>query len=284
MLNISLFEKNPLFQKHIYKKDELVFDEWEVNENLYLVKSGKLAVEKYTTDERNEVKELAALTSGNFFWEAALNSSDPKEARIRALEDTELIFINGKIDLLKYLESSPQEAFYLFSFIISESNKRVLAANRQIIANYEVDKTINEIEKIDSKSIFFLIDKIRSIVGCSYLLFLEKNPYVTETMILKYDTRLKWRAQDLAITFSWDFPPEDFRKNKVYVSRFNMVVPLMIGQEILWYLVYGHNLREFNDAEKKTIIGISISLTGIIHQKRIIDEERNKNYIKGGSI
>ena len=254
MLNISLFEKNTLFQKKTFKPDELIFDEWEVNENLYLIKSGKLSVEKYTTDERIEVKEVANLGAGNFFWEWAISSDTPKEVRIRAMEETELLYINGKSDFLKFLELHPQEAFYLFSFIISETNKRLITANRQIIANYEIDKTINELEILDMKSIFLLIDKIRAIVGCSYLLYLEKNPYVIETMILKYDTRLKWKAQSLAITFSGSFPPEDFRKNKVYVSRFNEVVPVSIGKEVLGYLVYGQNLRDFNEAEKKTIL------------------------------
>jgi hypothetical protein len=120
-----------------------------------------------------------------------MSSDTPKEVRIRALEDTELVFIHAKTNFLKFLEQTPQEAFYLFSFIIAETNRRLITANRQIIANYEIDKTINELETIDTKSIFSLIDKIRSIIGCSYLLYLEKNPYVHDTVVLKYDTRLK---------------------------------------------------------------------------------------------
>ena len=281
MLNISLFEKSPLFQKKTFTKDEVIFDEWEVNDNLYLVKSGKLAVEKYTTDERLEVKELATLWGGNFFWEASISSETPKEVRIKALEDSELVFINAKVDFIKFLETNPQEAFYLFSFIIAETNKRLLTANMQIIANYEIDKTINELETIDTKSIFLLIDKIRSIVWCSYLLYLEKNEFVQDTMVLKYDTRLKGKAQDLAISFSWNFPPEDFRKNKVYVSRFNLVIPVCVGKEILGYFVFGQNLRDFNESEKKTIVAVSASLTWVLHQKRLSDEEKNKNYMKG---
>lgn len=280
MLNIGIFEKNPLFKAKIFKKDELIFDEWEVNENFYLIKSGKLAVEKYTTDERTEVKELAVLSTGNFFGEASFSSDLPKEVRIRAIEDSELIFIDSKIDFPKFNLENPSDSLYLFSYIIAETNKRLLTANKQIIGNFEINKTISELETIDFKSICMIIDKIRSIVGCSYLLYLEKNPYIEATMILKYDTRIKGKAQDTAITFSGNFPPEDFRKNKVYVSRFNLITPLTIGSEVLGYLVFWHNIRDFNEAEKKMVNWIATSIIWIIHQKRMLEEEKNKSYLK----
>jgi hypothetical protein len=49
-------------------------------------------------------------------------------------------------------------------FIIAETNRRLLFANREITANYEIDKTINSLESIDMKSFFILLDKIRAIV------------------------------------------------------------------------------------------------------------------------
>lgn len=280
MLNLGIFEKNSLFKKQVYQKDELVFDEWEISENIYVIKSGRVAVEKYTTDERQEVKELAILWIWNFFWEAALSSDAPKEVRIRAIDSVELLCINAKTEFPQFLGQNPSEALYLFGFIVAETNKRLLAANKQIIGTYEINKTISEIETIDNKSVFMLIDKIRAIAGCSYLLFLEKNPYVENTMVLKYDTRMKWKAQDVPITFSGNFPPEDFRKNKVYVSRFNHVTPLSIGSDTLGYLVFWHNIRDFNEWERKMVAGIATSIIWIIHQKKILEEERNKKYIK----
>jgi hypothetical protein len=45
--------------------------------------------------------------------------------------------------------------------IVLETNKRLLEANKLIASNYEIEKHINKLKKIDSKSIFHLIEQVK---------------------------------------------------------------------------------------------------------------------------
>jgi len=67
--------------------DEIVFDEGEEGQALYIIFSGSVAV----LIERGESKEMIAeLSAGSFFGDLALLDNTPRSAQVRAKEDCEL--------------------------------------------------------------------------------------------------------------------------------------------------------------------------------------------------
>lgn len=280
MLNIEYLEKNKNFKKNFLEEWEILFDEWARDNNIYVILAWKVSVEKYTTIQKQETRQLASLKRGNFFGEWAINGDDVKEVRVIALEKTSLLVINAKEGLEKFIQEEPKEWFLLLKEIIDISNKRILSANKELTANYEIDKYINQIEKIDLKNIFLLIDKIKSVIWCSYIIYLENNEFVKNMLVLKYDTRFKGKLKDIAIDIGTSFTYQDLRRNKIYASKFNIITKLFLWNTELGYLVFWNNLYDFSYDEYKMIMWVSNRITGLLRQRKLLEEEKNKLYLK----
>ena len=165
MLDIEFYKSSWMFQIKEFKTWDIVFDEWSMDENLYIIVSWKVQVGKYTTTEKKDIKELAILKGSDFFWEASLSSNMPKEALVKIVDDSTLIYINWKNWLQNFIQKYSKEWLELLSYIIDITNKRLVIANKLITANYEIVKSIIEIDNINDKNIYKIIDKIRLITG-----------------------------------------------------------------------------------------------------------------------
>lgn len=277
MLNIEFYKTSLFFQYKEFKAWTLVFDEWEIDENLYIIISWKVWVEKYTTIEKKETKELAVLADWDFFWEASLGLIQPKEALVKAISDLKVLYIDWKNWIQWFIKKFPKEWLDLFNYIIETTNKRLLKANKQITANYEIVKSIIWIEKINDKNIFSIIEKIKLITWYDYILFFEINPVVSHYLSLKYDTRESWKLQDKVIE-RWDI--DNFEKlDNIILSDNNFVQKLSIWDIDLWFMIFGKD-TEFTYDDKKLIASISNNLTWLLKQKEIMKEELNRNYMK----
>jgi hypothetical protein len=109
----------------------------------------------------------------------------------------------------------PKESLLLLNEIISLTNKRLLLANREITVNSELQKTISLLEKIDMRHIFFLIDRLKLIFACDYILYIEKSQFISDAIVIRYDTRAQGKFQDIAIRFPDDFSQDVLEKNGI---------------------------------------------------------------------
>ena len=96
MLDLNFLKKSWYFKEVILEKWEVLFKEWEIDNNIYIIVLWELSVEKYTTKQKDETKILAYLKKDDIFWEAALNSNLPKQVNIVSQTKTHLISINAK--------------------------------------------------------------------------------------------------------------------------------------------------------------------------------------------
>jgi len=70
---------------------EILFEEWDEPQALYIIKSGRLLVQKNID---GKLKNIALLWDGDLVWEMAFFWSPPlRNATVRADTDTELIVI-----------------------------------------------------------------------------------------------------------------------------------------------------------------------------------------------
>jgi hypothetical protein len=93
------------------------------------------------------------------------------------------------MDLKKFLEDNPSIGFELMKHIIVETNNRLNEVNRLFAANYELEKTINNLKSIDLKGIFMILEKIKAILDVDYILYFEKHPVLENFLTLRYDSR-----------------------------------------------------------------------------------------------
>ena len=286
MLNIEFLQSSGFFETISLAKGDVIFDEWEIDNHLYVVISWKIDVLKYTSLERKSVKKMATLLKMDFFWEAWLSvQNEPKKVKIQASADSELLKIHAGEWVEDFIKENPEEWLNFLKHIIYVTNKRLNKNNRQIAADYELNKEINNIEKITLKSIFHIIDRIGVIIDCDYILFFEHNMVIDSYYTLKYDTR-SWASFDGISLEIDDVKNINIKKDipDMNLSLFNNIVRLNIWERDLWFLIIGRKNNIFSENEKNMLISMWNSLSGIIKQKEVLEEERNKSYIKENNI
>jgi hypothetical protein len=108
-----------------------------------------------------------------------------------AKRKTVLLSINATKGLDNFSKKNPEEGLNLLKYIIHISNMRLLKSNELITANFKVTQEILNIEEINNKNIFKLIDKLEEIINIDYSLYLEKNAVLENYLVIKYDSREK---------------------------------------------------------------------------------------------
>lgn len=76
-----------LMHERRYLPDEIVFDEGEEGQALYLIMSGRVQISRVADNGRQVFNELGA---GSFFGDLALLDNSPRSAQVRALDACEL--------------------------------------------------------------------------------------------------------------------------------------------------------------------------------------------------
>lgn len=273
MFDIKFLQSTTHFKSENLKKNEVLFDEWDSNSNLYIIVEWELSVEKYTTKEKQETKQLAILKKWDFLWEWGLNSYFAKEVKVSVLKDVQLISIDAKDWFSKFMEQYPEQAKDLLTYIISITNKRLSDSNKYITSVYQINKTIRELENITFREIFKILDTINLIMESDFLLFLEVNSVMTQYLTLKYDSRFSGKMQD-SIVEKWNYSLEEIWIKWDYKI---LTKEIIIWKESLWNIIVARKTR-FKENEKRIFLALISSLSGVLKQKKIIEEERDKEF------
>lgn len=285
LANIESYEKSPLFSKKNLKKWEKLFDEWDLDTNLYIIKSGRLSVQKYTSLEKKNTKELAILQTWDFFWEWSLKKNEEKKTSITAIDKTELLLIEWQNDLKNYIKENPESWTELLFHIIDKTNNRLNETNAQIAINYEIDNTIRELKTIDQNTIIPIIDKIQTLINADYAIYIEKHSVVKNYFYIKYDSRIPWKF--LNIWIEWDpiLNLEELyklaninEKDSITVNR------ISIGWDDLWFLLIWREFRSFSNNEKIIAKSIANSLAWVIKQIFLNKDEKEILSLKNAKM
>lgn len=278
--NINTFEKSPFFEKQILKKWEYLMQEWDIDNNLYIVKNWVLAINKNVWEW--DIKQLAIIKTWEFVWEWWFdNSNTPKDVDVIALSKTELLKIDLKEWFKKFIEELPNIWFEILKYIIVETNKRLLEVNRLFTSSSEMEQTINSIKNIDLKTIFWLIDKIKNIIDSDYILYFEKHSILKNILTLRYDSRTPNKMLDIIFERAWYFLDLDelYKKANIWKNDQIIISKISIWDEVYWFLILWREKRIFSWWDKRIISWISNSLAWIVKKFLQDKEDKNKIYI-----
>lgn len=276
MLDINKLKDSWYFKEVVLEKWEVLFNEWDFDDNIYIVLAWELSVWKYTSAKKDEVKTLAYLTTNDVFWEAALNSSNMKEVNITANRKTILLSIDAKQWLDEFWKKYQSDALSLLKYIIFLSNKRLSESNYLITATYKISKEILELQEVNYKNIFLLIESIKEIIWVDHIIYYESSPVMENYIILKYDTRKKAKLLNEV---------KELTNNKLdlldlVIENYHILTQkLSIWSNSLWYLVFLKKDYKFNESDKKVLAIASTSISWLIKQKQLLDEQRDKDYM-----
>ena len=87
------------------RRNELVFSEGDIATDMYVVRSGRIAIANRSSDGRESV--MALMENGDLFGEMSMFDGDPRSADARALEPSELVEVPFQ-PVRDVLEERPQ--------------------------------------------------------------------------------------------------------------------------------------------------------------------------------
>lgn len=275
MFDIKNILWNKYFKSKSLKTWEILFDEWEIDKNIYVVEKGKVKVEKYFSSEKKEKKLLAVLWKNSIFWEGSIFNNHPKEVVISAIWETKLYFIKSK-DFRNFVKENTEVAVDFLSQIINLSNKRLLEANFLLTSNYKISKMISEEIEFSNKNLFDIIDEFCSIIKAKYIIYVEINQVLENYATVSYDSRIQWKLLDKVVELkNSKIDLENLKEFEVWEK--NMVLELKNGNKIIWFFIIWEDEKvEFSESQKKSINSIWVLLAGFIKQKQYFQNEKNK--------
>lgn len=104
-----------IIQMQYFGPDQVVFEEGDYGEEMYIIKRGKVAVLR-------DFSQIAELTDHAFFGEMALVSEEPRNATIRAITDVEALVLK-KDDFRHLLETVPSIATEVSYEVVKRANQ-----------------------------------------------------------------------------------------------------------------------------------------------------------------
>ncbi len=278
---LEILKSSGFFTETSLKRWEFLFHEWDQNERLYVIYDGELSIQRSISTSPWEFKTLWLLGVGNIVGEWALSNKNPKEVQVLAKRDTILLSINAKNDFPIFLQKFPEEWYKLLISIIDIANTRLLRANRELTANYEVSQAISHIEKIDTQAICKLLETFSSILQVEQILYFERNRVMPDYYKLKYDSNNSHKFQNKIFKFQNNtLFLEPLKDENITILPFFKYTPLLLWQENHGFLLISRNKKDFSENEEKLLSNIATSFVWVIHQKEILDDERDRLSLK----
>lgn len=281
--NLDKLKSTWLIEEKILDKWEMLFDIWDIDNNLYYILDGNLWVNIESVNNR---REIAILSKWDITWEASLLWINiEKKASIIAKTKTKLISFNieKKLDLL--FKAHPMIAKWLFVYLLWIEHERVKNLNFHVSANYDINNLIRDIWEINMKSIFKVIDWFKEIIKADRVLFIERNENVDDIIMVSYDTNFPWRKQtdkfydkenSSKIIKLWEIYSDnniDEENQNIYIND------ISIWKFILGYFIVIRNNEAFTDNDQKVISWITNSFWWLLKQYKYQKDEINIAYI-----
>ena len=101
-------------QMQYFGPDQVIFEEGDYGEEMYIIKRGKVQVVR-------SFDILAVLKDNDFFGEMALVSDEPRNATIKTVEETEVLVLS-KPQFRELLESKPSIASVVSYEVVKRAN------------------------------------------------------------------------------------------------------------------------------------------------------------------
>ena len=281
--NLKNFEKSSHFETKKLDKWTLLFDEWQKDSHIYVVKKWNVSVEKYTSTNKTDTKKLAVLGKGSIFWEQALNNPEaPKQTSIKALNNVELLRIDAVKSIRDFMKEDPDLGMTLLMRIIALANERLNNTNEELTYLFEFNNKIASLSEINRDTFTEIFAFVNWMIESDYTIFLKSHQVLDNTLSVFYDSREEREEENAhweIISYEdWtEFIPYDFFEELKVEKIDNIVLTkLNIGPNLLGYVVYWRRQIGYSENHKKILWNFSLNLASITKQFNIQEEEKDK--------
>ncbi|HOJ86741.1 MAG TPA: cyclic nucleotide-binding domain-containing protein [Elusimicrobiales bacterium] len=148
-----------LFSEKTYKEGEIIFDEGEESDSLYIIDKGDVIIEKAINKEKTEFKDIAIISEGNFLGEIAMFEKTRRTARARAIADIKVYEIKRE-NFFEIIKRDEEIAVKIFSTIIKTLSLRLAHTSKELTLLYDISKHLSEEYNDEKEFLSSLIDEI----------------------------------------------------------------------------------------------------------------------------
>ncbi len=133
ILNHPSFPEGECWERQTYRVNEAIIQQDELSRWLYVIEFGMVRViGNILLDEQQQVKPgMSDLSEGQIFGELVLFDREPRSASVKAIQDCQLIAIDGD-KLLDFLKANPNIGFAFLMALMSTEVQRLRKSNQRI--------------------------------------------------------------------------------------------------------------------------------------------------------
>jgi CRP/FNR family transcriptional regulator, cyclic AMP receptor protein len=132
----------PIIKTVELRKGEVLFNENEPGDGLFIVYTGSVRIYKKIEGESGDEKSLALLNAGTYLGEMTLLEGALRSASARADIDSTILKISRE-DFFRLLREYPQGAIRLFASFMKVVSERLRRTNEELVVLYEIGRIVS---------------------------------------------------------------------------------------------------------------------------------------------
>lgn len=129
------------FKRSSYKAGDIIFQEKSEGDTLFILISGRVAIEKGMDETGENVKQLAILSDGEFFGEMSVLENQSRFARARAEKDSSLYGIK-RGEFFRFVKSHPENGIAIFTEIVRVLSKRLQHTSSELTMLFDMSRLV----------------------------------------------------------------------------------------------------------------------------------------------
>ncbi|MDQ7826216.1 MAG: cyclic nucleotide-binding domain-containing protein [Candidatus Eremiobacteraeota bacterium] len=169
-----------------FQKGEVVFEEGDAGDAMYIIVSGEAAILKIVDKEKKDYKSLGIVAEGELFGEMTLFDLLPRSATVMARKNLHLLRISNSNFQTFLREDTKSAAIVLFEFVAILA-RRLREGAREQVAVYETGKTIASCANVNElvSSVFSIVQQAVPTADAGFIALYNK---FTEELDIKIST------------------------------------------------------------------------------------------------
>jgi CRP-like cAMP-binding protein len=155
-----LAEFSAAFKRSSYKAGDIIFREKSEGDTLFIIVSGRIAIEKALDEEGGSFKPLAVLSDGEFFGEMSVLENQTRFAQARAETEASLYGIK-RSEFFNFIKDHPENGIAVFTEIVRVIAKRLQHTSSELTMLFDLSGLVLRDHKSAAGFIRSAVEDIR---------------------------------------------------------------------------------------------------------------------------
>ncbi|MFN3966771.1 MAG: cyclic nucleotide-binding domain-containing protein [Endomicrobiia bacterium] len=259
-------------EKECAKEDEIIFQESDQSDYLYIIEKGEVIITKKVSPETEKI--LSILCEGNIFGEMSLFSDKPRTASAKA--KTEVLYYKiHRNEFRKLFAIDPQGTQKMLESLLLSTLERLEHTSRELATVYEISKIIVKnlsLEEFCEEIIKQLCYSIPEVDNGLFFVWNEfTEEYESKKISIPKDHRIILFLSDKAEATTFE------EEIEILPAKSYIIAPL-IKEKLTGFILLANTKKEvvFSQGTKDLLNSVALQILGAIENIKVQQEKLNK--------